>query len=352
MRPTTHIRNRILAIGAVALTAVSLSACTAAPTTGGTDGSSDPKAIKVGFIVKTNSNPFWVFMQEKAKAEAEKQGITLITAAGKADGDNEGQVAAIENMITSGVKAIIIDPNDSTAIVPTLEAAQKQGIATFAIDTETENNAGVLGTWATDNAKGGELLGEYVKAAFDDRYAGEKPRVALLDLQEGVTVGVQRRDGFISGFGLTADSPEIVAKQYTNGDQSKGQAAMENMLQKDPNINVVYSINEPAGTGGADAIAAAGKTDGILLGSIDGSCDGVAMVKNGGFTATVMQFPGRMAEMSIQAAVDYIENGTEPEMPASGYVDTGTELITDEAVAGIDSQDTDWGAQNCWGTKQ
>lgn len=349
MRPINRVRNRALALGTIMLTALSLSACTAEPVATATGGSDE---IKIGFIVKTNSNPFWVFMQEKAKEAAEEQGVTLITAAGKADGDNDGQVAAIQNMITSGVQAIIIDPNDSTAIVPTLKVAQEQGIATFAVDTQTKDNEGVLGTWATDNTKGGELLGKYMLAAFGEKFSGQDPRVAILDLQEGVTVGDQRRDGFLGGFGIVADSPEVVAKQYTNGDQSKGQSAMENMLQKDSAINVVYSINEPAGTGGADAIASAGLTDKILLGSIDGSCDGVEMVKNGAFTATVMQFPALMAEMSIAAAVAYINDGTVPEMPKSGYIDTGTELITDTAISGVSSQDTTWGASNCWGDKK
>jgi fructose transport system substrate-binding protein len=126
---------------------------------------------------------------------------------------------------------------------------------------------------------------------------------------------------------------------------------MENMLQKNPGINVVYSINEPAGRGGATALADAGKTKSVLLGSIDGSCDGVASVKDGQFTATVMQFPAKMAEMSIDAAVKYIKQGVKPTMPSSGYIDTGTTLITDQAVNGISYKDTTWGAANCWGTK-
>lgn len=349
MRITARARMSILAIGAIALTTISLSACTAKPTDA--PASNDSGTIKIGFIVKTLSNPFWVFMQQKAEEEAKKQGVTLITAAGQNDGDIDSQLTAIQNMITSGVKAIIVDPNDSAAIVPALETAQKQGIATFAVDTQTDGNKGVYGTWATDNYKGGVLLGKYIKTAFDQDFAGQKPQIALLDYHRGVSVGDQRRNGFLDGFGVKDNSPEIVAAQDTSGDQSKGQQAMENMLQKDPNINVVYSINEPAGTGGATAIADAGKTKSILLGSIDGGCGGVQSVKDGQFTATVMQFPARMAQMSIDAAVKYIKDGTKPTMPSSGYIDTGTTLITDKSVAGIESEDTTWGAANCWGTK-
>ncbi|WP_251439087.1 substrate-binding domain-containing protein [Microbacterium sp. USTB-Y] len=349
MRVTRRAARTAAAIGAIALAAITMSACTSEPV--GSTGTGAAGEIKIGFIVKTNSNPFWVFMQQKAEAEAKKQGVTLITAAGKNDGDIDSQVSAIQNMITSGAKAIIVDPNDSAAIIPALEAAQKQGVATFAVDTQVDGNKAVYGTWATDNYQGGVLLGKYVKAAFGKDFAGQAPQIALLDYHRGVSVGDQRRNGFLDGFGVKEGSPEIVGAQDTGGDQSQGQQVMENMLQKAPGINVVYSINEPAGTGGATAIADAGKTNSILLGSIDGGCAGVASVKNGQFTATVMQFPARMAEMSIQAAVKYIKDGTKPEMPASGYVDTGTTLITDNAVDGVESKDTAWGEANCWGTK-
>lgn len=338
--------TRFVAVAAVAV-ALPLSTSACSSTKAGTGGGSGTKgAVKIGLITKTDSNPFWVFMRQAAEKEAKAKGVTLVYAAGKADGDNASQVAAVENMVAGGVKAIIIDPSDSTAIVPTLEQAQKQGVFVLAVDTQTQGNKAVSGTWATDNQQAGVLLGKYMKAAL----AGKKPVIGMLDLQPGVTVGDQRHNGFLQGFGITDKSPDIAGREDTNGDQGKGQTAMEDLLQKVPDFNVVYSINEPAGMGGATAVKNAGKQSSVLVGSIDGSCTGVQQVKSGAFAATVMQFPAKMATDAVDAGVAYIRNGVKPTMPASGYIDTGEQLITDKPISGVASKDSTWGQQNCWGT--
>jgi len=173
----------------------------------------------------------------------------------------------------------------------------------------------------------------------------------MLDLQPGVSVGDQRHNGFLSGMGLTDDSPEIAGTENTSGDQGKGQTAMENLLQKNPNINSVYTINEPAAIGAATALKNAGKTDSVIVGSIDGGCAGVQAVKDGKIAATVMQFPAKMAVAGVDAAVDFAKDGTKPTVPDTGYIDTGVQLITDKPLGGLDSQDTTWGLDNCWGDK-
>ena len=151
--------------------------------------------------------------------------------------------------------------------------------------------------------------------------------------------------------GLTDGSPEIAGQENTSGDQGKGQTAMENLLQKNPNINSVYTINEPAAIGAATALENAGKTDSVIVGSIDGGCAGVQAVKDGKIAATVMQFPAKMAVAGVDAAVDFAKDGTKPTVPDTGYIDTGVQLITDKPLGGLDSQDTTWGLENCWGDK-
>jgi fructose transport system substrate-binding protein len=313
-----------------------LAGCTA--TKSGSDsggGSSGP--VKIGLITKTDSNPYFVSMRSAAQDEAKKMGAELTAAAGTADGDNDSQVTAVQNMIASGVKAI----------VPTLVDAQSKGVFVAALDTQTEGNKGVDATWATDNFKAGEQQGAYVKAAL----GSTKPILAMLDLQPGVSVGDQRHDGFLKGMGLTNDSPEIAGKQDTGGDQGKGQTAMENLLQKNPNINSVYTINEPAAIGAATALKNAGKTDSVIVGSIDGGCAGITAVKNGQIAATVMQFPSKMAVAGVDAGVAFIKDGTKPDVPSTGYIDTGVQLVTDKPLAGLESKDTTWGLDNCWGEK-
>jgi fructose transport system substrate-binding protein len=297
--------------------------------------------VKIGLVTKTDSNPYFVKLRESAKAEAEAHGAELIALAGKFDGDNEGQVAAIENLVSQGVKGILITPNSSAGILTSIQQARDAGVVVIALDTATDPADAVDATFATDNEKAGELQGQWVKATL----GSTAPKVLMLDGTPGGTVDTFRHNGFLTGMGLTDSSPEILGKENTNGDQTKAQTAMENLLQRNPDANAVYTINEPAAAGGYQAISAAGLTDQITMGSIDGSCTGVANVKAGQIGATVMQFPKKMAEQSVDAVIVYAGSGTKP----SGFINTGSELITDKPAAGVPSQDTTWGAENCWG---
>jgi fructose transport system substrate-binding protein len=349
MRSTSRtLRAAALAVAVLAVPSV-LAGCTATKSGsgGGSGGGGGGGTVKIGLITKTDSNPYFVAMRTAAQAEAKKQGASLVAAAGTADGDNDSQVTAVQNMIASGVKGILITPNDSKAIVPTLLDAQKKGVFVAALDTQTDGNRGVDATWATDNTKAGEQEGAYVKAAL----GSTTPVVALLDLQPGVSVGDQRHNGFLQGMGLKDDSPEIAGRQDTNGDQGKGQTAMENLLQKNPTINAVYTINEPAAIGAYTAIKNAGKDGSVVLGSIDGGCTGVTAVKNGQIAATVMQFPSKMAVAGVDAAVAFAKDGTKPTVPDAGFIDTGVQLITDKPMPGLEAKDTTWGLDNCWGGK-
>jgi fructose transport system substrate-binding protein len=292
-------------------------------------------------VTKTETNPYFVKLRESAQAEADKSGAKLIALAGAFDGDNEGQVTAIENLVSQGVKGILITPNSSTGILDAIAKARSSGVIVIALDTATDPADAVDATFATDNTAAGVLQGKWVKAALGT----VTPQLAMLDGTPGGTVDTFRHDGFLQGMGLDANSPNIVGMENTNGDQTKAQTAMENLLTRSDKINSVYTINEPAARGGYAAISAAGRADKIVIGSIDGSCQGVQDVKDGKVGATVMQFPKIMAEKGVDAVITYANNGTKP----SGFNDTGAQLITDKPVAGLDSKDTTWGLQNCWG---
>jgi fructose transport system substrate-binding protein len=297
----------------------------------------------VGLITKTETNPFFVKMKEGAQDEAKAKGAKLMSGAGKFDGDNAGQITAIENMVTAGAKAILITPSDTKAIVPAIKKARDAGVLVIALDTPTDPQSATDALFATDNFKAGVLIGQYAKAAM----AGKTAKIATLDLAPGITVGKLRHDGFLQGFGIKEGDPMIVCSQDTQGDQAKGQTAMENCLQKAPGINVVYTINEPAAAGAYQALKAQGKEKGVLIVSVDGGCAGVKNVKAGIIAATSQQYPLKMAVLGVDAGVEYAKTGKK----ASGYTDTGVTLITDKPQAGVDGKDTKFGMDNCWGTK-
>ncbi|MEU0385581.1 sugar ABC transporter substrate-binding protein [Streptomyces chartreusis] len=338
MSRTTRRSSSLLRAAAVTgIAAFTLTACGSG--SGSTSAGSGSGEVKVGLITKTDTNPFFVKMKEGAEKAAKAEGVQLMTAAGKFDGDNAGQVTAVENMVASGVKGILITPSDSKAIVPAIEKARAKGVLVIALDTPTEPQSAVDALFATDNLKAGELIGEYAKAAMK----GKTAKIAALDLAPGVSVGVQRHNGFLKGFGAT--DKDVACAQDTGGDQSKGQTAMENCLQKEPGINVVYTINEPAALGAYTALKAKGREKDVLIVSVDGGCTGTRAVKEGKIAATSQQYPLKMAAEGVKAVVSYAKDGKK----ASGYTDTGVTLISDKAQDGVTSKDTAYGLENCWG---
>jgi fructose transport system substrate-binding protein len=297
--------------------------------------------ILIGLITKTETNPFFVKMRESAQEQAKALNVQVEALAGKYDGDNEGQITAIQNLVAKGAKGILVTPSNSSGLLDAFKAARDKGVLVLALDTATDPPDAVDALFATDNTKAGQLDGQWAKKAMGDKPA----KIAMLDGTPGGLVDNQRHDGFLKGFGISDNDPMIVGRENTNGDQAKGQTAMENLLQRNPDINLVYTINEPAAAGAFTAIQARGKEKDILITSIDGGCAGVQNVKGGQIGATAMQFPKKMVELGIKAVVDFANTGKK----VSGYTDTGEVLITDKPISGIDSQDTAWGLQNCWG---
>jgi len=309
----------------------------------------------VGLITKTEGNPFFVKMREGAQQKAEELNLDLRTYAGEFDGDNEGQIAAIESLIAAGAKGFAIVPSDSSAIVPTIQQAREAGLMVIVLDTPLDPMDAADATFATDNRKAGELIGAWAKGTLGDAAANAK--IAFLDLATNQpTVDYLRDQGFMAGFGIDVKDPNrygdeddarICGHEMTAGSEEGGVTAMETLLQRCPDINVVYTINEPAAAGGYQALEAAGKADGsVLIVSIDGGCPGVENVKSGVIGATSQQYPLKMAAMALEA----IAAGTLPEIdPAVGFLDTGATLITDKPVAGVDSITTEEGLKLCWG---
>jgi fructose transport system substrate-binding protein len=306
----------------------------------------------IGRIIKTETNPFFVKMKEGAAAAAQAKGAKLLSGAGKTDGDNAGQVTVMENMIAAGAKTILITPSDSKAIVPAIKKAQQRGVMVIALDSPADPVEATDALFATDNYKAGVLIGQYARAAM----AGKPVKIAMLDLLPGHPVGAQRHNGFLKGFGLAAPDAksnelgrpaEVVCMVDSYGDRAKGQTAMENCLQKNPDINLVYTINEPAAAGAFTALKSAGKDKGVVIVSVDGGCEGVKNVGAGVIAATSQQYPLKMAQMGVEAGVEYAKTGKK----VSGYTDTGVTLIAAKPVAGVDSKDVKLGTDLCWGKK-
>ncbi len=306
----------------------------------------------VGLITKTNTNPFFVKMKQGFEAKAKELGLTPQAYAGKFDGDNDGEVRAIEQLIAAGAKGILLVPSDSTAIVPTVKKARAAGVLVITLDTPLDPEDAADANFATDNFKAGELIGQWAKGTMGDKAGSAK--IATLDLTPNQpTVDYLRHNGFLTGYGITvkdkkhfspSDSAQIVGSDVSSGSTEGGRKAMENILQKADKIDLVYAINEPAAYGGYAAMKAAGKEKGVTIVAVDGGCQGVKWVKEGIIGATSQQYPLDMAAQGVEAVAKFIKTGEKPKSK-----DTGERLITDQPVAGVPSISVEEGMKLCWG---
>lgn len=347
--------------GAVTM-ALGMSACSGSAA-GGDTAAGDDETVNVTLILKDLVNPFFVALEEGAQRQAEEDNVSITVEAGAKDGDEQGQIQAIENAITRGDDGILILPS-GPGVYDAIERARDAGLIVIGLDTPTDPADVVDLTFATDNFAAGEQIGQWAAK----RLNGEHAVIALLDQfnDRVIQTDLNRDQGFLTGMGIdTADEGingdeaksgdyesgtyEIACQEPTTGAQDGGRSAMENCLSANPDINLVYTINEPAAAGAYAAIEAAGLEDQITVVSIDGACAGVGLVADGQLGATSMQFPVVMAEKGVETIASVVRGGELP-APSDGldFFNTGTELVASE---GFDLEFTtpDDAQATCWG---
>ena len=250
-------------------------------------------------------------------------------------------------MTTQGAKGILITPAVSKAIVPAIEKARAAGVIVIALDTPPEPQDAADALFATDNKKAGVLIGQYAKAYVEKNKHRRRRSPCSTSAPAHRSASCATTASSRASASRTA-TRRSSAPRTPLGDRAKGQAAMEQLLQKDPDINVVYSINEPSGFGGATALKAAGKDpEDFLIVSVDGGCEAITKgIKPGIIDATSQQYPQNMAKLGVEAVVKAAQRRREA---VGGYVDTGVDLITDEPMDGVESKDSAFGEENCWG---
>ena len=268
-------------------------------------------------------------MQKGAKADAGKNNVKLTVASGKQEGDDQGQITAIEDAIARGDKGILITPM-SNGVNAAIKKARDAGLFVIALDTPPDPADTVDITFATNNRNAGKLDGQWAAAQLD----GKPAVIALLDLfsDKIVSVDYNRDQGFLEGMGIdVADGKKngdeaktgkytggkggdytIVCNEAGQGAEDGGRTAMEKCLAKNPNINLVYTINEPTAVGANAALKAAGKT--ALIVSVDGGCAGVGSVKSGVIGATAQQYPLKMATLGMEAIAKIARGGEKPKV--------------------------------------
>ena len=360
------------AIAAVGALSVTLAACSSG-TTATTEAAAPAAVVAVSLITKDSTNPFFVAMQLGAQAAAEAAGVDLTVGSGKAEGDDAGQIALIENAIAQGQAGILITPM-SVNVNEAIKKARDAGLYVIALDTPTDPPDVVDITFATDNCLAGEAIGQWAAGKLN----GAKAIIARLVIfnDRMVSVDYCRDNGFLKGLGvdivdptIMGDEPtsgkyttgaggdyEIVCLEATGANEEGGRKGMETCLSKNPDINLVYTINEPTAFGADAALKAAGKTIGtdVFVVSVDGGLAGVEAVKAGSIQATSQQYPLRMASLGVEAIKTIADGGAAPaNTSANGqFYDTGVTLCTEDpqdTVTAAPQENAQYCIDNAWG---
>jgi ABC-type sugar transport system substrate-binding protein len=277
--------------------------------------------IKIGFITKFPVD-FYDIMVDAAKAwAAEHPDVDAVFAQGKSGTDDEGEIAAIESMITQGVNAIAITPT-SPNVQTALDKATAAGIKVVLIDNDIPDWTGKSSVVATDNLAGGKLAGTWLK---DNLPAGAK--LAVLKGRLGNPSLEDRVTGMLETLGTAATV--VGGSPATDCDQTKGLDAAADLLTANPDLTALYAACGPPATGALTAIKNAGIAPGkIIVVGFDASGDEVAAIIAGEQAASVAQFPAKMGSLGIETAYKAAKGESVP-----ANVDTGTEMVTKENAA-------------------
>jgi len=378
-RESTMNRTLMRLLAALAAFAMLAAACgdddssTDAGDDGGDGDAAASSDVTVSLITKDSTNPFFVAMQEGARQKAEEIGVEIQIGSGKEEGDDQGQIDLIETAIAQGHDGILITPI-SVNVNDAIQRARDEGLYVIALDTPTDPPDVVDITFATDNCLAGEAIGQWAAGKLD----GEKAVIARLVIFDDRTVSVDycRDNGFLRGMGIDigdltvmGDEPESgnyttgaggeyewVCLEATGANEEGGRTGMETCLSQNPDINVVYTINEPTAFGAAAALEAAGKVVGedVIVVSVDGGLTGVQAVQEGGIQATSQQYPLRMASLGVEAIKEIAEGGAAPDNTSADgtFFDTGVALCTDDpmdTVTVADQEDSQYCIDNAWG---
>jgi simple sugar transport system substrate-binding protein len=294
--------------------AASATTAPAATTAGSAAGSGEP--VKVAFITKFPV-AFFTAMEDAAKKYAsENPGVDITYFSCKTPADVACQTAQIEDAVTKGFQAMVITPM-GTEVIPAMDAAADKGVKVVLADNNLDAFTKKTAVAATDNVKGGQAAGDYLKSVLK---SGDS-----IGLMEGVR-GVPALDARIQGVKDALEGTGvkvIVGGAETKCDAAQGATVAEDLLTREPNLTAIYSACDDPAIAAAKVAKDKGKT--VLVMGYDGLPDAAKAIMAGDMKATIAQFPGKMAALGVDAAVRAVRGEqVEP------FIDTGTELVTSE----------------------
>ena len=269
-------------------------------------------AAKIGLVVSTLNNPFFVSLKEGAEQKAKDMGMELVVL--DSQNDPAQELANVEDLLTQGVSLILINPTDSDAVGNAIIAANNKNVPVVTLDRGA-NQGEVVSHIASDNVAGGVMAGEHIVSLL-----GGKGKVVELEGIAGTSAARDRGQGFNDA--IAGTEIEVVAKQVADFDRTQGLSVMENILQAQPEIDAVFAHNDEMALGAQKAIEASGRE--IIIVGFDATDDAVAAVKEGKMSATVAQQPSLIGELGVETAKKILDGES-----VEDFVPVDLQLVTE-----------------------
>lgn len=280
--------KKFISLLIVSLMILSLAACSSGEVL------DTPDVQTIGLVISTLDNPFFVDLQTGAQEKADEIGAKLVVLDSQDDPAKE--MSNVEDLISQGVSAIMINPTDSDAVAGAIKAANEASIPVVTLDRGA-NGGEVVSHIASDNVAGGKLAGEFIVEQL-----GGKGKVVELEGIPGASAARDRGEGFNSAIANT--DIEVVAKQTANFDRAEGLSVMENILQAQAEIDAVFAHNDEMALGALEAIKTSGRN--IMVVGFDATDDAKASVANGEMAATVEQLPKQIGSLGVDTVIKYL----------------------------------------------
>ncbi|MFP3953869.1 MAG: D-ribose ABC transporter substrate-binding protein [Candidatus Acetothermia bacterium] len=291
---------------------------------GGMAGTVMAEDYTLGLSISTLNNPFFVTLRDGAKSAAEEVGVNIVVADGQ-DSVSK-QISDIENLVSRGVDALLINPTDGEAVVPAVEEANEEGIPVLAIDRGIAGGDVALYV-ASNNVTGGKMAAHYTAARLA---LGGK--IVMLEGIPGTSAARERGKGFTDVMDTLPDI-EIVTSQPAGFAQNEGYEVMQNILTAQPEIDAVFAQNDLMALGALKAIEGAGRTDEMFVVGFDAVDPAIEAIGQGRMSATIMQQPGVMGEMGVKQAVQLLNGEISVEEGETKFVPVPLKLITQDNLA-------------------
>lgn len=267
------------------------------------DNAKSGKGKKIGMVISTLNNPFFVSMKDGAENKAKELGYELLVLDSRDDGATER--SNVEDLVQKGVEVIIVNPTDSDAVGNAIQVANDSKIPVVTVDRNS-NKGEVASHIASDNVAGGKMAAEFILEKL-----GEKGNVVEIQGLPGTSAARDRGKGFHNGI-KGKDGVKVVASQPADFDRQKGLSVMENIMQATPDFDAVFCHNDEMALGAVKALT--GKK--VTIVGFDGNEDAIKAVESGELTATVAQQPDLMGSIGVENAVKIAKGeSVEKEIP-------------------------------------